>query len=261
MPLVTNGRLTHRYDERVHDGMRLGRHLELDPRSLAFLPDPELARKPIKPAEWVPPIPTLNQGQLGSCTGNAGTYHMAALAGPGRANTLALKGNVLSATDAAACESFAVELYHEATVLDGFPGDYPPDDTGSSGLGVCRALKANHLIGRYVWATNLRAFGVLLQRAGVIIGTPWFESWFRPGPDGFVDDNPDWANSGVAGGHEVYVEALEAWDEQDPAKSVIRFHNSWGDGWGDHGCGRMRLSTYKQLQASVDVKQAALPTS
>src|SRR4051794_27982304 len=133
MPLVSNGILKHRYDEHVHEGMRLGRHLELDSRSLAFLPDPELLRKPIKPAEWVPPIPTLNQGQLGSCTGNAGTYHLAELysrSGRQGWTSIALGGRTLS-QDSTANEQFAVELYHEATVKDGFPGDYPPDDTGS----------------------------------------------------------------------------------------------------------------------------------
>jgi hypothetical protein len=257
MPLVSNGILKHRYDEHVHEGMRLGRHLELDSRSLAFLPDPELLRKPLKPAEWVPPIPTLNQGQLGSCTGNAGTYHLAALVGMGLSKpAIALNGHTLS-QDAANNEQFAVELYHEATVKDGFPGDYPPDDTGSSGLGVCRALKAQKLIGRYVWATSLRAFGGLLQRAGVIMGTPWLEAWFNPDNDGFIDANPNWFDSGVAGGHEIYFRAIEAWDDNDPHKCIFTFDQSWGV-WGDHGLGRMRGSTYLRLKGQIDIKQFVL---
>ena len=35
-------------------------------------------------------------------------------------------------------EGFAVKLYEDATVVDGYPGEYPPDDTGSSGLAICK---------------------------------------------------------------------------------------------------------------------------
>ena len=254
MPLITNGVLTHVYDEDVHENMRLGRHLELDARSLAFQVDLAQQQKPIKPAEWKPAIPTLDQSHLGSCTGNAGTYHLSALYGAANLSAIKLAGKTLSATNATANEQFAVEVYHEATIKDGVPGNYPPTDTGSSGLGVAKALKAANLISKYVWATNARAFGALLQTAGCIIGVPWYEAWFTPDAHGFVDSG-NWAASGVAGGHEIYVEALESWSDTDPSQSVIRFHNSWNDSWGDHGCGRLRFSTYHQLMSQIDVKQ------
>jgi hypothetical protein len=254
MPLITNGRLLHEYEEQVHPGMRLGRHQELDARSLSYLAQ-AAPPVPIKPMEWKPCIPTLDQGQLGSCTGNAGTYHLSQLYGTAGLGSVHLGGKTLSTSDAKANEQFAVELYHEATIKDGVQGTYPPDDTGSSGLGVCRALKAAKLITSYQWATSAEAFANLLQRAGCIIGVPWYESWFHPDSQGFVDAG-NWESSGVAGGHEIYVEALEAWNASDLSQSVIRFHNSWGDSWGDHGCGRMRLSTYDGLRQHIDVAQA-----
>src|SRR5438477_12792248 len=121
--LVSNGVLTHRYEERRHPGMALGRHLELDARSLRYMVQEAVI---IQPHEWLPTIPTIDQGNLGSCTGNAGTYALSALYG---ADLSAVKlGNaqvgwlVLSPDDAGLDERFAIELYHGATVYDGFPG-------------------------------------------------------------------------------------------------------------------------------------------
>lgn len=252
MSLVTNGIQLHRYDEVVHPGMRLGRHAELDARSLQFTVE---EAKIIKPADWPAAIPTLDQLQLGSCTGNAGTYALSAEVGASGLVNVTLNGKTLSPTDAVHNEQFAVELYHEATVNDGYPGTYPPDDTGSSGLGVCKSLVKAKLIGKYVWATNLRALATLLQRRGVIMGWPWYEAFFQPDAHGFVDGDKNWQASGVAGGHELYFEALEAWDDHDPSKVVFRFHNSWNDSWGDHGCGRITGATYNALRQQVDAKQ------
>ncbi len=257
--LVSNGLLCHRFEENIREGVpRLGRHLVLDARSLAYTIEDKIAQwdwaVPIKPAEHLPAIGVIDQGRLGSCTGNAGTYAVSALYGATGLASVHLDGQSLSPADAARDERFAVALYHEATLDDGFPGTYPPDDTGSSGLGVCRALKAAGLIDRYTWAVGLHGLATLLQRGGVMIGTPWYNAFFQPDAHGFIDSDPHWQNSGIAGGHEVFVEALEAWDAMDPSKSVVRFVNSWGV-WGDHGRGRMRLSTYVALRQQIDCKQ------
>lgn len=254
--LVTNGVLRHRYDEKADKQFPLGRHIELDARSLAYTVEgtPEFPYKPIAPAEWMSGITTLNQGHLGSCTGNAGTYHLASALGANNLGKAVLAGKTLTNYDAAKNEEFAVELYHEASVADGFPGDYPPDDTGSSGLAICKVLKKAGLIKGYQWVTTVRGVAAALQTGGVIIGTPWYEAWFTPDSKGFVD-NGAWTTSPIAGGHEIYIEALESYDSRDPRKSVIRFRNSWGDGWGDHGAGRMTLSTYNALKQQIDVKQ------
>ena len=73
---VSNGFLTLRYEQNGRPGMALGRNQELDARSLNYLAPVAIE---IKPAEWKPAITTLNQGDVGSCTGNAGSYHLSNL--------------------------------------------------------------------------------------------------------------------------------------------------------------------------------------
>lgn len=250
MTLVTNGFLTHVYEEKVHPEMRLGRHQELDARSLAYA---VTAIREIKPAAWPAGIPTLNQGNLGSCTGNAGTRALAALYGS-NLSKVTLHGQTLDPSDADTDERFAVELYHEATAIDKVPGVYPPTDTGSSGLAICKSLKNAGLISGYSHALSLRGVATMLQTGGAIMGSPWFEAWFEPDSDGFVDSG-NWFSSGLAGGHEFYIEALEAWDDHDPAKCILLCHNSWGQSWGQSGRFRIRGTTYNQNRQQVDVKQ------
>jgi hypothetical protein len=201
----------------------------------------------------VPPLEILDQGNVGSCVGNTATEHVAQLYGAADLAKVALDGHTLNG-DPTNDEAFAQEAYHRCTVQDGFPGTWPPEDTGSSGLAACQILKVAGLIRGYVWATNRRAFAALLQRSSVMVGMPWYEAWFMPtGQGAFIDDG-DWQSSGVAGGHEVLAEALEAWDDNDPAKCIVRFRNHWKPSWGDAGRFRMRLSTYEAIKSAVDLK-------
>ena len=255
MPVI-NGILIRQY---FPTDPRLGRHMELDARSLAYALTPEELKVPIKPAEHVPPISILDQGDTGSCTGNAGTYAIAALYGADYQKIQLDESKIIYGEgtldgDASHDEGFAVELYHKATHRDGIRGLFPPDDTGSTGLGICRALKSAGLISRYRWALSLWGMAVLLQSGGVMIGMPWYESMSSVDGSGFVDSG-SWQDSGIAGGHELYVEALEAWDDGNPDGCIFRLRNSWGAGWGDGGKCRIRGATYLALKHEIDVKQ------
>jgi hypothetical protein len=249
--LLENGLLYLKFDEVVHEGMRLGRNMWLDARSLAHMVENDVQEmgRPLKSCQWQRVLTVLDQGQLGSCTGNAGT---------GALGTQpfydAVGRTVLPASgDAAAAEQFAVELYADATVVDGYPGTYPPDDTGSSGLAICKVLKSRGTITGYRWARTAYGFLQLLQNGPVLQGMPWYNAFFAPDSQGFIDSDPNWASSGVAGGHEVEAVGVEI-DTTDAFSSVITYVNSWGTGWGDSGQFRMRLRTYEQF-TGIDLKQ------
>ncbi|HZC73199.1 MAG TPA: C1 family peptidase [Jatrophihabitans sp.] len=249
--LLETGQLYFKYDEVPREGARLGRNMWLDSRSLAHMVENDVHEmsQPLNGQSWERVLAVLDQGQLGSCTGNAGT---------GALGTQpfydAVGREVLPSTiDAGEAEKFAVQLYSDATVVDGYPGDYPPEDTGSSGLAICKVLKTRGTITGYRWARSAYGFLRLLQNGPVLQGMPWYNAFFDPDQDGFIDSNPSWTSSGVAGGHEVEAVGVEL-DTADAFNSVITYVNSWGTGWGDAGRFRMRLRTYEQL-SGIDLKQ------
>lgn len=249
--LLENGQLYLKFEESAHEGMRLGRNMWLDGRSLTHMVENNVQEmgKPLTSCSWERVLAVLDQGKLGSCTGNAGTGALGT-----RPFYDAAGHSVLpDPGNAAAAEEFAVQLYEDATVVDGYPGTYPPDDTGSSGLAICKVLKNRGVIAGYRWARTAYGFLRLLQDGPVLQGMPWYNAFFQPGKQGFIDADPKWLSSGVAGGHEVEAVAVEL-DTSDAFSSVITYVNSWGTGWGDAGRFRMRLRTYEQL-ASVDLKQ------
>lgn len=248
--LLENGSLYHKFDEDVHPGMRLGRHLWLDARSLAYMVENDVAAmsKPLVDQHWERVIPILDQGELGSCTGNAGTGALGT-----QPFYQATGRNVLTADDEQLCEKFAVALYSDATQVDPYPGSYPPSDTGSSGLAICKVLASRGTVRGYRWARSADGFLTLLQAGPVLQGMPWYNAFFHPESDGFIDSDPHWSSSGVAGGHEVEAIGVEL-NTTDALGSVILYANSWGTSWGDSGRFRMRLRTYHQL-SGVDLKQ------
>ncbi len=266
--MIKHGTLVHFYDHHP----RLGRHQVLDARSLDWLHQHD--GSVLKPAEHQPRTPVLDQEDLnaqgirvsqvvagaedadalGSCTGNAGTAAVSALLTAEQAKTAGL-----DYTSAKAAEEWAIGLYAQATGLDSAPGTFPPDDAGSSGLGIAKALKQRKLIRSYTHATTATGLASLLQNGPVLLGVPWFVAWFEPDASGFIDRG-DWESSQLAGGHELCVTALEKvatdWRGQvDPDASVIRFRNSWSATWGDHGEGRMSLATYQVLRRYIDAIQ------
>jgi hypothetical protein len=126
--LLESGFLYRKFEEVVHEGMRLGRNLWLDGRSLAYMVenDVEGMGQPFLNQAWERVLPILDQGHVGSCTGNAGT---------GALGTQpfydAFGHSVLPADDdPIAAEEFAVQLYTDATLIDGYPGEYPDEATG-----------------------------------------------------------------------------------------------------------------------------------
>jgi hypothetical protein len=181
---------------------------------------------------------TRRQGKVlisGNCTGFAGTGWL----GTDRKGVTG-GGTVAITTTAAASsqgifnagvhmlnDAFGVKLYSLATRLDSINGTYPPTDTGSSGIGIAKALVALGLSTTYQHAFSMDALNSALQSGPVLIGVPWYNSCYRPDSSGLI---PVDKGSGLAGGHEL---ELVAWDGTDRYKVA----NSWGDRWGVSGYG------------------------
>ena len=195
-------------------GRRLGRNINHDPRSLRFVVSPAKVDKSVT---WNRHIPILDQGDLGSCTGNAET---------------GLLGSdpfwpALSATiQGELNEAMAVKIYSLATQLDNYAGTYPPDDTGSDGLSVNKAAQQLKFISGYVHATSVDEAKTLIQQGPFIIGTSWTTNMDNPNPQGIIK-KPQGGT--VRGGHEYVCR------ERDAENDLWWFDNSWGPTFGKAG--------------------------
>lgn len=211
----------------------LGRHVEHDERSLRYAHG-VLPASAIRSVDWTRRIPVLDQGALGSCTAQAATGLLGtdSVARPGLTSVTvtsaaaAASHGLFSAGVYAPDEPFAVALYSLATILDGITGYYPPEDTGSTGIGAAKALKALGLASSYTHGFSVAALNSALQSGPVMIGITWLNSMFDTTADGriLVDHS-----SGVAGGHEVEL------NRYDAATGEYWITNSWGTSWGVQG--------------------------
>jgi hypothetical protein len=208
----------------------LGRLQQHDPRSRDFA-FAATATVP-KTVDWPIHAPVLDQGQLGSCTGNALTQWLNT--DFAQAATTAKHGSAHYLT-----EADAVALYSAATRLDTYWGHYPPTDTGSSGLAVCKAgVNAGYLSG-YQHTFSFTALLLALQHTPVIVGTEWLNDMFTPdGTDILSVTGP------VEGGHEYLVRGC------DVDKQLITMHNSWASTWGANGDAYIRFRDFQKLLAA-----------
>jgi len=205
---------------------RLGRHVVHDERSreFAFLGNPRKALASVRHQRHVP----VWYQNVGACTLNAGLGCLGT--GPFYDTTKTLW------TDWT--EDAAVRLYSRATEIDEFPGTYPPEDTGSSGLAAAKVLKEKGLIDSYSHAFSFEDALAALQTRPVITGINWDESFFEPDADGIIHRVP---NGPSAGGHEFIL------DEIDVERQLIGATNSWGTSYGKNGRFYIPFDLYRQL--------------
>jgi hypothetical protein len=199
----------------THPIRRLGRHVEHDPRSFAYFAGTAALQSIMHRHTG----PVLDQGNLGSCTGNAvaQVLNTAPVHKPGQ--RLMKEGD-------------AIMIYSLGTKLDGYPGTYPPDDTGSSGLAVMKAAKKLGLISGYSHTFSLdHLLGALVLKPG-ILGINWYDSFDEPATSG---ECPLPTGASIRGGHEVAMLGL------DVKKRRVWCLNSWGR-WGYRNTGRFFFS-------------------
>ena len=202
----------------------LGRKIEHDPRSRRFaFAAPSV---PIVAKTWRRYGAVLDQGQLGSCTGNAMAHALNSKPNHpvGRSTLRQLQ---------------AVAIYSLGTELDEFDGVYPPEDTGSSGLGVAKAAQKLGYIRSYQHAFGFDHVIASLMAGPVLIGTWWHDGMFYPDINGFV--RPTGTR---VGGHEYLLVGIE------PAKQTLLFQNSWSKYWGLGGRFKMTFDDFRTLLAA-----------
>lgn len=200
----------------------LGRHVEHDPKSRQYP-----ARRATMPrsVSWAHRAPVLDQGDLGSCTGNA----MAQCLNTTKLSTSRPRRRYLD-------EPLARLLYAKATTLDNIPGAWPTTDTGSTGLAVAKAAVQLGYLARYEHAFGFDHFLAAIVLQPVIVGTNWHDDMFDPDDDGYL--HPSGA---LAGGHEYLIVGANARDE------YVTMLNSWGPGWGRNGRARITFADIASL--------------
>jgi hypothetical protein len=207
-------------DVPVRKDPRLGRIQVHDSRSLKFA----AARRSLRPKKkntlWGSGAAVLNQGDLGSCTGNAAAQWL---------NTdFATVARQRVKPTGFLNERDAVSFYTLASQVDSIAGSYPPEDTGSSGLGVAKAIQRLGYITKYGHTFSFTSFQATVEQQPVIVGTVWTNQMSDPVKGlvtvGRIND------STIDGGHEYLVAGI------DWVAGVIICRNSWGDVGQWNGC-------------------------
>jgi hypothetical protein len=192
----------------------LGRHINHDERSNAYRH--AAGARPTSAILWPRSIPVLDQGQVGSCTGNACVGVLAT--NPNDDAALVATGVVLD-------EAEALTIYSAAEVIDG-DGPYPPNDNGSSGLSAAQAAKNAGLCSGYQHALTVEEAYTAIGVGPFMVGSNWYSSFDSPDASGVVTIA---AGATVRGGHEYECRGY------DPATGLWHLVNSWGTSYGVAG--------------------------
>lgn len=217
----------------------LGRNLYHDSRNLAY--PWQIRSQVLKTQLWPRHIPILDQGNVGSCTGNEQVGALGT--GP--------VFDALPAGHPALDEDLALKVYSGAETIDG-DGPYPPNDNGSSGPSAAQVAKNLGLISGYQHCFSLAAVLDALESGPVGIGSNWYDSMDRPDSSGLVSVSP---GAGIRGGHEYLCRG------KDMDKKLLYFDNSWGTGFGLNGSFTYSFDTLTRLLAEQGDATVSLPLS
>jgi hypothetical protein len=192
----------------------LGRQMVHDSRSRAF---PLMAPGEVDRPAWrdrmvrvYDPRPNPEQ-VVGCCTGVAKCVQFNAVG-----NRVA--GVVLGMAD-------AERLYSAASALDPFPGSWPPEDTGSSGLASARVARSEGLGGEYRWLFGGADEVVSAVCSGLVVsvGTWWHADMFGPSGGAFDGRPVVTPTGGLAGGHQWAARGY------DLSRDLVLGRCWWGD--------------------------------
>lgn len=211
---------------------RLGRQVVHDPQSRRFAfplgAVPEKPTKAIRHRVYGPR--TTPRQRVGTCTGVDQCVQ-------GNAVGNRINGVILDMAQ-------AERIYSRASQLDPWPGNWPPTDTGSSGLAACKAALEFGLILRYEWLFG-GARQVLAAVAGgegkrgrcVGVGTWWMADMFHPDPKTLLVR----PTGGRVGGHQW---TITGWEPRYDAFEGLCW---WGPEFGHKGRFRIRFDDLDAL--------------
>lgn len=172
----------------------------------------------------------MNQRNLGGCVGYSSTKCMSHDPFYMMITAQLLRGHYHENNQ------FARAVYSDCTHVDEWSGEWPPTDTGSSGLAAGKVFLARGDIASYTHAFNTEdALDALVQQPW-IMGINWYDGMFTPDADGFITPSGE-----LAGGHEICVDEINVEDQ------YIEGPNSWGPRWGLNGRFRMKWDVLDQL--------------
>lgn len=237
---------------------RLGRHVRRDDRDFRYAIAP-LPKRAIKSVEWTRRVAIFDQGQVGSCTFNAaaGCYATDGVGRTGSNLARVAKADtfgVFTPADYVVQEDpFVIKGYSLTTKIDGYPGDYPDQDTGSDGPSAAATLVLLGLADHYTHAFSVDALKTALQLGPGMWGTVWLNSMYDLDAHDFLVVN---TGSGEAGGHEMEIVGY------DVTTDTFKVANSWGEGFGDHGYLYVKgPDMVTLLKMDGDVTQPVFPAS
>jgi hypothetical protein len=162
---------------------------------------------PLPDAAWPPLLDSLNQRDVGACTGFATLQCR-----------LTTRWLWPGTSDLEALDLIALGIYSGATKRDSFAGSWPPNDTGSTGEFALDEAVAQGYFSGYVAVTSFEELQSALQHQPCITGTDWPEGFFAPDRCGAVK-----RTGAIAGGHEWVIEGIRYETKQ------ILGRTSWGD--------------------------------
>lgn len=231
-----------RLPEVVVPGKRLGRNINHDLRSMAYLIPETTAPATVR---WERRVGPFDQGDLGSCTIQA---LLGLLATDPFWDTLPKEMQAaLGRPDVQT--ALAQPLYREETRLDPFDGAWEPDDTGSDGLSSAKTGKNHQWISGYQHMTSVAAAHNAIKSAPFMSGLPWMSGMDDPTSEGVVR-----ATGTVRGGHEWEFAGYNA------STGLWECWQSWGD-WAKDGVFYLPDEDYDTLLQQQGDATALVPVT
>jgi hypothetical protein len=177
---------------------RLGRQAVHDDRSRRYALSRTVDRSTWrdKAIRLYDPWPNPNQ-RVGCCTGVAKCSQMNAVGNRRKGVVLGMK--------------HAEAIYSDNTKIDPWPGTWPPEDTGSSGLASAKTAQAKGIGGTYRWlfGGGDEVVQTVMDGDVVSVGTWWYWDMFS-GTAGRFDGKPIVTiGGGQAGGHQYVIRGYD----------------------------------------------------